>query len=201
MEFISVAPIILNCIMIVWQVIIWRKQKQLEAKLTHKTHISKARFDTEFQVYRDLSKAFWILIFSTCRLFPRLDHFPAKKGYKHTPDEEKTREMYIERYKNAIEFQNTAVEVLSTNAAFIDKSIFDMFENISKKCRQHIYDFDEWRLSKYRMSDYEYNQLLEIYRDDEDFKNRFKFGDKIYKEMQDLTEILRKHLDKLEMIN
>lgn len=71
--------------------------KELEsykAQLDKKTYISRARFDAEFQIYKDLSEKVLSMVECTYWLFPRgLDQVPM--------DEEERKKIYLERYKNA----------------------------------------------------------------------------------------------------
>jgi len=162
--------------------------------LASKNHVSRARFDTEFQIYKELSKDFWLMVFAVIQLYPQ--------GLVQIPvDKEKEKELYFEQYKEAQEHLNAVAETLSANAAFINKSICEKFEALWKKSRNHAARFKWWELEKYTMSEHRYQQLLVDYMKLEDYQKRYDVSGEIYKEMQEITEMIREHLVSLESYN
>jgi hypothetical protein len=103
--------------------------KELEehiSNLDKKSYISKARFDKEFIIYQDLSEKVLDMVETNTALFPLLDRPPEKEDEK--------KEFYAKRHKDAASAYNIASKSIYANAPFIPEDIFDLYDDIRKKC-------------------------------------------------------------------
>ena len=101
-----------------------------------KSYISKERFDKEFVIYKNMSEKVLDMVETNTALFQMLDRPPVKEDEK--------REFYIKRYEGAASAYNAASKAIYANAPFIPEEIFDLYDDISKKCliqlnRYHIF--------------------------------------------------------------
>ncbi|MFR6102644.1 MAG: hypothetical protein ACLUO8_09350 [Christensenellales bacterium] len=104
-----------------------KKLEAFKAGINKKTYISRARFDTEFQIYRELSESVLSMIECTYWLFPSgLDHLPS--------DKEEEKKIYIERYNKARDAISLAQKSIRANAPFIPSDFYAKFEELSKLC-------------------------------------------------------------------
>lgn len=98
-------------------------QKELEAfksTLTKKEYVSKARFDAEFSIYRELSRAFFNMARDINSLVPA--------GYSEMPADEETYKKYQEECWHASsQSLQTAQETLVQNAPFISEELYNGF--------------------------------------------------------------------------
>ena len=107
-----------------------KMNKELEffkVGLDQKTYISRARFDAEFQIYRELSEKTFTMISATHWLFPT--------GLDTVPEDHDDRlECYLKRYETAGISINNAQKSIYANAAFILAHIFKQFDELLKLC-------------------------------------------------------------------
>lgn len=98
-------------------------QKELEAfksTLTKKEYVSKARFDAEFSIYRELSRAFFNMARDINSLVPA--------GYSERPADEEAYKKYQEECWHASsQSLQTAQETLVQNAPFISEELYNDF--------------------------------------------------------------------------
>lgn len=98
-------------------------QKELEAfksTLTKKEYVSKARFDAEFSIYRELSRAFFNMARDINSLVPA--------GYSERPADEEAYKKYQEECWHASSRSlQTAQETLVQNAPFISEELYNDF--------------------------------------------------------------------------
>ena len=98
-------------------------QKELEAfksTLTKKEYVSKARFDAEFSIYRELSRAFFNMARDINSLVPA--------GYSERPADEETYKKYQgECWHASSQSLQTAQETLVQNAPFISEELYNDF--------------------------------------------------------------------------
>ena len=98
-------------------------QKELEAfksTLTKKEYVSKARFDAEFSIYRELSRAFFNMARDINSLVPA--------GYSERPADEDAYKKYQEEcWRASSQSLQTAQETLVQNAPFISEELYNDF--------------------------------------------------------------------------
>lgn len=118
-----------------------RKMDQMletyKAKIDNKSHISKARFDTEFSLHKELCQSFYQMISAVHWLFP--------SGLDRAPATDKWEEICNERYCTAQEKYNEAVLALGGNAPFINDMLFEKYHAIMELAAHQIqtYSFSE----------------------------------------------------------
>ena len=115
-----------------------RLSKELEAyksNLESKTYISNARFDAEFSLYRDLSKAFLLMIKGVDLIIP--------SGVYHTPsDPEERRKLDLNHQAEANKALVNAQDILFENAAFIPEEIYNAYDELLQIGKQQSFVFD-----------------------------------------------------------
>ena len=166
-----------------------KMNKELEAfkaGINKKTYISRARFDAEFQIYRELSENVLTMIEATNWLFPHgLDVLPE--------DEKKQKEVYTKRYERAGEAIGTAQKSIRKNAPFIPDNFYQKFEEISKLCLQQ-YNMYTWCGALAHHTDGYSKAKAEA-------ENAcWERTDKIWKKRNELTAQLRDYLEKLDVL-
>lgn len=76
--------------------------------LDNKIYISKTKFDTEFSIYRELSRSFFVMVRDITRMIPA--------GYAEYPADKEDREKYENMlYDNALKSTVTAQDFLYSN--------------------------------------------------------------------------------------
>ncbi len=106
-------------------------QKKLEncRALNEKVNnISKTQFEAEFKMYQEISGSMFEMVLNVTSLYP----------LEFVPGEAPTREEKIEKHKKA---QNTLMSyqnMIFKYAPFLNKKMFDMFENLRRLCSQQI---------------------------------------------------------------
>lgn len=106
--------------------------KALEDKKSindRKNYISKARFDAEFQIYRELSKDFFDLVKQISNLFPYNDQISSI----FTVAEEDSRYEYM-IYDKSQNAYVTAQDRLHANSAFISEDFYKDYNKILELC-------------------------------------------------------------------
>lgn len=99
-----------------------------QSELDRKNHISKARFETQFLVFQELSKCIFYMYSSIVKLFPAFEYIP-----KDPDDLENYRN---EVHKSAQENYNKYTETLYKSTPFLsDEQIFLILEEFRKKCQ------------------------------------------------------------------
>ena len=104
-----------------------------KAKLDNKGHISKARFDTEFSLHKELCGSFYQMISAVHWLFPAgMDRAPATGEWE---------EICNERYRTAQKKYNDTASVLGGNAPFINDDLYKKYHGIMKLAERQINDY------------------------------------------------------------
>mgnify|MGYP000873419295 CR=1 FL=1 len=100
-----------------------KELEKYKTELTKKEYVSKARFDVEFKIYRELSQVFSEAIEGVHGIIPYGEAY-----YPVNEDERKDYEQqsFIEFAKASYQAQ----KALFSNAPFISKDIYDKFEEI-----------------------------------------------------------------------
>ena len=108
-----------------------------KSKLEHKNYVSKTRFDTEFAIYRELSKNFFMLVEDMNTLFPICSY--------QLQDQNAEYERKTEQYEQANRTVLEAQRALYRNAAFMPQRVFDEYKVILNLCNEQ---FIAYRNSK-----------------------------------------------------
>ncbi len=162
-----------------------RLNKELErykSNLDNKIYISKAKFDAEFEIYRELSKAFFEMVKNISILIPT--------GFTLVPaDPEEKKEYDKKIYKEAMQSTVKAQDILNGNIPFISEEIYNAYTEILKLCRQQLNAFERrWNLS-YLSPNKEELTTEEYERTDE-----------INQKFSETNNKIRKYIEKLDIL-
>lgn len=165
-----------------------RLNKELEnykSKLDSKTYISKAKFDTEFSVYRELSKSFFEMAKTITAMIP--------SGFARYPaDPEARKEYENELYSKALQATVIAQDALFSNASFISNELYDKYDEILMLCRQQLSSFEE-RWNVYYLAPQSEKESFS--RDD------YKRSREINEKLKELNQMIREYLSKIDVID
>ena len=105
--------------------------EKYKSELGRKEYISKARFDTEFGIYRELSKAFFDLVLDIDTLVPA--------GYNERPADKEAYEKFLEdAWHAATKSLQTAQETIVQNAPFIPEDMYNDYQELVRLSRLQI---------------------------------------------------------------
>ena len=152
-----------------------------KAGVENKIYISKAKFDTEFQLYRQLSKACTDMVKDVSQLFPSF-----------TKDVRDDYEKYKRLHDSAADTIIIAQDEIRSSVPFISAELYEEFCNLEKLCKLQLSDFQDFRL----------RPDAKEFRDDcrEDFQNTYKRTREINECFNNLLENMRKYIVKLDVI-
>lgn len=158
--------------------------EKYKANLENKNYISKTKFDTEFAIYRSLSRAYFNMVKCINILIPTgLEMVPADKEAKEKYDKE--------RYKNAVSAVAAAQDEINGNAAFIPEKFFDEYEKIKELCNAQLAEFDKrWDLGYLASKEEKEHIPMEAY----------KRTDEINTRLRKLNSEIREYLEKLDVL-
>lgn len=158
--------------------------KELETfknRLENKSYVSKARFDAEFQIYRQLSEITVTTVKEISQLFPTF-----------TRDCRDDYDTYKQRYDLALEKTVKYQDTLASCAPFISADMYSLFSTLEVKCKSQLGAFVDFRL---RPDAEEYvKECKDAYKD---VWTRTK---DIQKDIDIIIEKLRDHLAQLEVM-
>ena len=159
-------------------------QKEMElykAGIENKIYISKTKFDTEFELYRRLSKVCTDMVKNVSQLFPTF-----------TKDVRDDYEKYKPLHDSAADAIIIAQDEIRSSAPFISAELYEEFCNLEKLCKLQLSDFQDFRL----------RPDAKKFRDDcrEDFQNTYKRTREINECFNNLLENMRKYIAKLDVI-
>lgn len=117
------------------------KKEEIKSPLDGKNYISKARFDTEFKLYQELSESVLSMTDDTGMLFPT-DFDPLPR------DEFQKAEILDERAQKAAESIAAAGKSVKRYAPFVPKKLFEMLSTLVSKCTKQLYWYGELVLQK-----------------------------------------------------
>lgn len=162
-------------------------QKELEkykSGLDNKIYITKAKFDAEFELYRNLSSAFFDAVKAVSNMIP--------PGIAYYPVDKEERKKHEERlYDKASAATVLAQDILHSNAAFIPKKLFEKFKEILGLCKEQVNVFERrWNVN-YLATQTERERLAP-----EDYSRSEELLDKFY----NLNDELRDYLSKLDVL-
>lgn len=116
--------------------------EKYKSSLDNKIYMSKTKFDTEFKIYRELTKSF----FETVKVISAMIPY----GLSTVPANEDAKKEYEEKiYTDAKNAAIVAQDVLNSNAPFISKDFFDKYSDILELCRRQFSAFERRWLYTY----------------------------------------------------
>ena len=165
-----------------------KMNKELEryrVGLDNKIYISKTKFDTEFSIYRELSRSFFVMVRDITHMIPA--------GYAEYPADKDDREKYENMlYDDARKSAVTAQDFLYSNIPFIPEEFEKAYMEVLDLCRQQLGVFElRWNVG-YMASDEEKRRFSR-----EDYQR----SREIRKKYDDLVKNVREYLSKLDVIS
>jgi len=113
-----------------------KEKEKFKNELSRKDYVSKARFDTEFKIYRELSSAFCMMVKDISIMIP--------SGFNWKPADDADRKEYEEEcYSKALKSTNKAQDTLYASAVFIPEKYFQGYDEVLKLCRMQLNVFCE----------------------------------------------------------
>jgi hypothetical protein len=160
---------------------ITKNQEEVLQGFRKKEYISKARFDIEMQIYRELSQDFFPVMLTISTLVPPgLVTRPANKEIA----EEQEKKDYEAAHNAIIKAQET----LFKNAAFIPKEFYESYYEILKLARTQTFVFEQRWNALNANEDKDKPKM-------EDYKRSGELQDKV----MGLNDKIRDHLSNLEI--
>ena len=105
-----------------------KELEKYKTELSKKEYVSKTRFDTEFSIYRDLSKAFFNMVRDINSLIPA--------GLSKRPADEEVYKKYQEEcWEASSKSLKTAQETLVQNAPFIPEELYNKHLELISLCQ------------------------------------------------------------------
>ena len=113
-----------------------KELEKYKSMVESKNYISKTKFDTEFEIYRNLSKTFFEMVKYINIMIPT--------GISNQPADEKAKKEWensVHKSANAacVESQDT----LNSNAPFIPEQLFNGYDNILRLCKLQLDAFEQ----------------------------------------------------------
>ena len=158
--------------------------EKFKSNLDNKIYISKTKFDTEFSIYRELSKTFFEAVKAVSIMIPT--------GLAFVPADENDRKEYEQKcYLDASKAVVNAQDALNSNAPFIQTELFDKYQEILRLCMIQLDVFQtRWNLS-FIGSQHE-KELISR----EDYQRTKEINDKF----NSLNINIREYLSKLDVL-
>ena len=153
--------------------------------LDNKIYISKTKFDTEFSIYRELSRSFFVMVRDITHMIPA--------GYAEYPADKDDREKYENMlYDDARKSTVIAQDFLYSNIPFIPEEFEKAYMEVLDLCRQQLGVFElRWNVG-YMATDEEKRRFSR-----EDYQR----SREIRKKYDDLVKNVREYLSKLDVIS
>ncbi len=105
--------------------------EKYKSKLSKKEYVSKTRFETEFQIYKELNGAFFDLIRGVNSII--------SYGLHTVPADENDRKKYYEEnYISTRKLLVNAQDLLQKNAPFITERFYDSFEELLRLSQMQV---------------------------------------------------------------
>lgn len=102
-----------------------------------KNYISKARFDSEFKLYQELSESVLSMTGDINLLFPT--------GFDPLPRDDAQKAAALEkRARKADESITTAGKVIKRYAPFVPQTLFEMLRELTAQCAKQLYAYNEF---------------------------------------------------------
>lgn len=123
-----------------------RKMEQYKSLLDKRNYVSKARFDTEFALCKEIMQACKKMVDDVYYVYPTFARYPA--------DEEARKKYEAEMYDKAVKSYNAFITLLSGNAPFISEPIYEELIKLGNLCHENIDDYS-YRWDKWFMGNWE----------------------------------------------
>ena len=126
-----------------------KADKNLESykgNIEHRVYVSKIQFDTEYVIYKELSKSFYDMVNILNLCAPIIYH----DLYQQQIFRQRQESYIVESMKK----RDTATDILYANAPFIDANIFESFSVLLRQCNDQINEI---------MTNKKENIMIEIY--------------------------------------
>lgn len=108
-----------------------KELERYKTELSKKEYVSKTRFDTELQIYKELSQSFCTMVKDVSVMIP--------SGLSWKPaDKDAQKEYEDECYKVAKASIVKAQDTIYSNAAFIPQQFFESYEEILNLCKHQL---------------------------------------------------------------
>ena len=161
-----------------------KELEKYKSGLENKTYISKTKFDVEFEIYRELSKAVSNVVRDSSLMISIFAIVPA--------DIEERKQHDTKLYNSTIDSLIKAQNILHSNIPFVSSMIVEKYEEILNLCTLQCRAFARrWNLS-FRGS-YEEKSIL----DDKDYERTKE----INKKFKQINETVRSYLSNLDVVN
>lgn len=161
-----------------------KELEKYKSNLDNKTYISKTKFEAEFKIYRELTKAFFEMVKDVSIMIPA--------GIASYPADKEKREKYENNlYSNASKTTVIAQEVLNSNIPFIPSDLYEKYNEILGDCKVQLGVFEDSRNDLYRS----------LPDEKEGFSSEdYKLSREILKKFNILNESIREYLSKLDVL-
>lgn len=162
-----------------------KELEKYKSNLDNKIYISKTKFDTEFSIYRELSKSYAEMVKGISLMIPTgMAKYPANK------DEKKEYENRV--YDKALTATIVAQDVLNQNIPFISSNLFNEYDNILNLCRRQLDVFERrWDVGSLVTQDEKESFSMEDYECTSEIREKFK----------ELNENIRRYLSTLDVMD
>lgn len=162
-----------------------KELQKYKSNLDNKTYITKTKFDTEFSIYRELSKAFFAMVKDISIMIP--------DGLAKYPGDNEERKKYEDQlYSNATKTTVAAQDTLNGNAAFIPSDLFEKYNNILALCKNQLEVFSD-RQNRFSFSNPGGRERIQ----QEDYMRTVQ----IKKDFNELNGMIRKYLSNLDVLD
>lgn len=162
-----------------------KELEKYKSGLDNKIYISKTKFDAEFSIYRELSKAFFEMVKGINAMIPA--------GYATYPADKEVRKKYeTECYKKASETVVLAQDTLNSNAPFISNDLFEKYDEILILCKIQLRVFeDRWNVFFFVPQEEKGSLSTEDYLRTE----------KIHEKFKTINTNIREYLSKIDVLD
>jgi hypothetical protein len=147
---------------------------RLKTLLDQGVHVTKSRFDKEFEIYQELWASLVELKFTTLALRPMLDQVPVDKTKE---------EVKHERLKSFAKANNEFVTLLNKYTPFYSSEVDQSLKDINTLCRHEAIDYE----------------LLDPY-DKEYRKQQQENSEKLLSLIDNCAQLIKKRIDSLSVV-
>lgn len=160
-----------------------KELEKYKSSLENKTYISKTKFDTEFNIYKELSSVFSEMVRNISLMIP------AGLSYR-LANEDAEKERQNKLYDSALSSTVVAQNTLNKYIPFIPSEIFDDYNKVLQLSRLQLYAFER-RWNRYDLTSQKEKFTLEEYKRTSEINEKFKM----------LNNNIREYLSKLDVLN